>query len=509
MNGAGSTSGFYAMKNVNSLRISALNDRPENPEGGYVLYWMQANRRLLYHFGLQYAVAWANKLGKPLLVYEAVRTDYPWASDRFHTFIMEGMAEHATDADRRGWAYFPFVEREKGEGRGLVASLAENACIVISDAFPTFIIPKQNAAAARKSPVKFVTVDSNGILPMALSQKGAYSAFIFRRTIVQRHFRECWEAAPDVDPLVALENRARPDLSNIMSRWPDARPLLQQIPQTVSQLPIDHTVHALPLKGTRQAALETLDVFVTNRLSKYAGKRNHPDETAYSGLSPYLHFGKISAHEVADRVLAAQPPGWTPDMITYADGQNRGFFKGDENIESFMDEFVTWREIGYHFCNCIPDHDTFEGLPDWVRATLEEHDRDPRAYVYSLEELERSKTHDVIWNAAQRQLVEEGVIHNYLRMLWGKKILEWSPDAREALRRMIHLNNKYAIDGRNPNSYSGIMWVMGRFDRPWAPARPVFGTVRYMSSDSTKKKIKLDGYLKKFGAPPAQTGLFP
>jgi deoxyribodipyrimidine photo-lyase len=409
------------------------------------------------------------------------------------------MREHLERSQVEGWNYFPYVEQAPGKGKGLVSALSADACIVISDAFPTFIHPKQNAAAASKCLVSYITVDSNGILPMAISSKASYSAFIFRKTVMQRHFREAWEARPEQNPLSALKTREKIDLSDIFSQWTHAGKLLTDIPALLPTLPIDHSVTPLPLEGTSKAAKQVLERFVLERLPHYAEKRNHPDEHAYSGLSPYLHFGKISAHDIADRVLSAQPPGWNPDQITYADGQNRGFFKGDENIESFLDEFVTWRELGYHYCYHVPAHDTFESLPDWVKETLTAHDADPREYVYTLEELERARTHDDIWNAAQRQLVREGIIHNYLRMLWGKKILEWSPDAKTALQHMIHLNNKYSIDGRDPNSYTGIMWVLGRFDRPWAPARSIFGTVRYMSSDSTRKKLKLKQYLKRFG----------
>lgn len=496
------------MKSIQSHRILPLNAKNENPAGDYVLYWMQATRRLNAHFGLQYAVAAANRLGKPLLIYEGLRSGYPWASDRFHTFIMEGMAEHISLLGASGITYFPYVERRNGEGRGLVRALSDRACTVVSDWFPTFIVPQQNKNAAEKCPVKFVAVDSNGILPMAISQKPAYSAFVFRRTVVQRFFKESWATPPIPDPLAEVQIRANIDLSDIFSKWEPAFEQLADIPSAVCQLPIDHSVKPLHHSpGTRREALERLRQFVGSRLPKYAELRNQPDETAYSGLSPYLHFGKIDAFEIVESVFATQPESWNPDQISFADGQRYGFFKGDRNVESFLDELITWRELGYHFCNWQPDFDSFETLPDWVRATLNGHDHDPRPQVYSLEELEDAKTYDPVWNAAQRQLVKDGIIHNYLRMLWGKKILEWSPSAEEALQRMIHLNNKYAIDGRNPNSYSGIMWTLGRFDRPWAPARPVFGTVRYMSSDSTLKKLRMKNYLEQFGEPKQQGSL--
>ena len=165
-----------------------------------------------------------------------------------------------------------------------------------------------------------------------------------------------------------------------------------------------------------------------------------------------------------------------------------------------MDELITWRELGYVFCHQrLEDYDQFETLPGWAVETLENHSSDPRPVTYTLEQLETASTHDPVWNAAQRQLRQEGRIHNYLRMLWGKKILEWSPSPQEALQRLIHLNNRWAIDGRNPNSYSGIFWILGRFDRAWGPVRPIFGKIRYMSSESTARKIRLKGYLQRYG----------
>jgi deoxyribodipyrimidine photo-lyase len=166
--------------------------------------------------------------------------------------------------------------------------------------------------------------------------------------------------------------------------------------------------------------------------------------------------------------------------------------------EKFLDEAVTWREVGYNMAAHREDFERYESLPEWARATLGKHERDPRPHLYSREEFEAAATHDEIWNAAQGQLREEGRIHNYLRMLWGKKVLHWSASPREALETLIDLNNKYALDGRDPNSYSGIFWCLGRYDRPWPPERPVFGTVRYMSSESMRRKLKVDGYVKRW-----------
>ena len=169
-----------------------------------------------------------------------------------------------------------------------------------------------------------------------------------------------------------------------------------------------------------------------------------------------------------------------------------------EASESFLDQLITWRELGFNMCWQRQDYDRYESLPDWSKKTLEIHEGDPREYLYALDELESGRTHDPLWNAAQMQLVREGWIHNYLRMLWGKKILEWSRTPRRALQYMIELNDKYALDGRDPNSYSGIFWILGRYDRPWGPERPIFGKIRYMSSKSTARKVSVQNYIKEY-----------
>jgi deoxyribodipyrimidine photo-lyase len=219
-----------------------------------------------------------------------------------------------------------------------------------------------------------------------------------------------------------------------------------------------------------------------------------------SGLSPDLHFGHLSAHDVFHRVMHGE--GWLGDLPATGRGAREGWWGVSPAAEGFLDQLVTWREVGFNMCAHRPDYDQFASLPDWARATLARHADDPREYVYTLQELAESRTHDPLWNAAQRQLVREGRMHNYLRMLWGKKILQWTATPEDALAAMIDLNNRYALDGRDPNSYSGIFWTLGRYDRPWGPEREVFGTVRYMSSENTARKVKVKDYLARYAATP-------
>ncbi len=245
------------------------------------------------------------------------------------------------------------------------------------------------------------------------------------------------------------------------------------------------------------AAKQDLQQFLDAKLPLYDSDRNQPERDATSGLSPYLHFGHLSVHQVFEEVTSRAE--WTPELVAdKANGSSRGWWGASPEVEAFLDQLITWRELGYNLCSRTDDYDRYESLPDWAQATLQEHASDKREHVYSLEEFEQSRTHDPLWNAAQRQLVREGRMHNYLRMLWGKKILEWSESPRAALEVMIELNNKYALDGRNPNSYSGIFWVLGRYDRPWGPERPIFGKIRYMSSENTARKVRVKGYLEKY-----------
>ena len=277
-------------------------------------------------------------------------------------------------------------------------------------------------------------------------------------------------------------------------------PALLEPDADLSSLPIDHTVGPIAERGGAAAAREALEIFLDRSLDRYGDQRNHPDAEAASELSGYLHFGHLSVHEIFDAL--ARRESWSPRKLSGdAKGARSGWWNLPPAVESFLDELVTWRELGYGFCFHRPDYADFEALPDWAQKTLADHEEDERPAVYDLEAFEKAETHDTIWNAAQRELVARGRIHNYLRMLWGKKILHWSRSPREALAIMIELNNKYAIDGRDPNSYNGIFWVLGRFDRAWGPERPVFGKVRYMTSESTRRKLRLKGYLEKWGDP--------
>ena len=481
---------------VPPLRIRAVNDAPVREPARWVLYWMTAARRTTANFALERAADWARELGRPLVVLEALRCDYRWACDRLHRFIIDGMADNRQALARRRVTYHPYVEPAHGAGRGLLAALADHAAVVVTDDFPTFFLPRMVAAAGQRLPVRLEAVDGNGLLPMAAGEREHATAYAFRR-LLQRALLAHLEAFPLEDPCHDLPPAV--DLpAAITERWPAAAvDELAAGPTGLAPLPIDHSVAIADLRGGSAAAGARLRAFLDSGLEGYGELRNRPDDGAGSGLSPYLHFGHVSAHQVFREVMLRE--GWSAEsVVPPANGRRAGWWGASADAEAFLDQLVTWRELGFNVCHHNPGHDRWESLPAWARRTLEAHAADPREHRYSLAELEAAATHDPLWNAAQRQLVREGVIHNYLRMLWGKKILEWTDDPRRALEVMTELNDRFALDGRDPNSETGIFWVLGRHDRPWAPERPIFGTIRYMSSANTARKLPVRRYLERY-----------
>ena len=469
-----------------------------NPHGDFVLYWMTAFRRINWNFALDRAVDWAKALQKPLLVLEALRCDYPWAGDRLHAFVLEGMAHNARELAKGPVSYYPYVEGVRGEGKGLLESLSRNACVIVTDHFPCFFIPAMTKAAAGKVGVLMEKVDSNGLIPLRLSDKVFQAAYHFRR-FSQKHLLMLLNQQPKALPFSGLKREILDVIPpTVAKRWPGMSfDTNNPIRNFVKTLPIDHQVLPVKERGGTGEARPIFKMFMEERFSSYKKNRNHPDSAAESGLSPYLHFGHISSHEVVQEILKQQQ--WSPKKCAeQAKGQREGWWGMDENAEAFLDQIITWRELGFQFCHNRPDYPEYGSLPNWAIQTLEQHHKDPRPFLYTVAEFEEARTHDPIWNAAQNQLLKEGRIHNYLRMLWGKKILHWSATPTDALRIMEKLNNRYALDGRDPNSYTGIFWILGRHDRAWGPERPVFGKVRYMTSASTKRKLRMNEYLRRW-----------
>ena len=437
-------------------------DRSPNVAAKFVLYWAQAHRRIENNLALDVAIEKANALRLPVVVYESLRPDYPQANRRIHTFVLQGVRRNIEDAAKRSLRYVFFLPRSREEARGKLRKLAEEAACVVTDEFPTFIFPGQTARFIARSGVPVLVVDHNGILPMRAFAKEQYSAK-FLRDRAHRLIPAMYAPPPNHTPSQTLfEGRLA------VCEWDGL-----DVESAVASCEIDQSAEAVPSYGGRAEGLRRLEEFVSNRLDGYAAKRNR-EANRTSELSPYLHFGFIGIHEVFERVLMSDAP--------------------KIDIDAFLEEAVIRRELSFNFCFFNEAHSSIAALPDWARKTLAEHESDRRKPLYSREQIERGDTYDEVWNLAHAGLLRRGTIHNYLRMLWGKKILEWSATPEDAVATMEYLHDRYAIDGRDPNTHAGVLWCLGKHDRAWAPARPIFGMVRYMSSEATRRKVDLAAY---------------
>ena len=480
-------------------RTRRLSDAPVHPARGYILYWMTAQRRLQRNHALERAARWSSHLAKPLLIFEPLRCDYAWASDRLHRFVIDGMMDNAKAAAALGVAYLPYIEPSRHAAKGLLAALSQDACVVLGDEHPGFFHPRAAQAAAQQLGVRFELVDSCGVVPLSRHEQVYTTAHSFRR-FLHKALPQALAEAPSEEPLRGAHlDRMATLPSEAVARWGLALGAPHDpSPELLSTLPIDHRVRpVLGARGGRVHGMTLARRFLSQNLSRY-GERNEPDAGVSSTLSPWLHFGHVSPWDVLGPIL--ERAAWTAPKASDVQGSRAGWWGLDEPTEGFLDQLITWREVGFNACARMPNYDKYESLPAWALKTLDEHRKDKRANTYDLQAFDEAKTHDEVWNAAQRQLKAEGVIHNYMRMLWGKKILEWSETPEQALEVLIELNNRYALDGRDPNSYSGIFWVLGRYDRAFGPERSVLGLVRYMSSDNTKRKLDLDGYLRRWRA---------
>ena len=498
-------------------RICPLTDVAARAGGRYVLYWMIAHRRLRWNFALDRAVELANTYRTPLLILEPLRVGYTHASARFHRFVIDGMRDNdaavrATDlrpadvqvrdrqpyAQGRGVAYFPYVESSAGAGKGLLATLAEQAAAVVTDDAAHAHYPAMLDAAARQIGTRLEAIDGHGLIPARGTERTFHRAYDFRRYLHENLPFDV-EARPQEHPLGTLSAQESPTVPPaVLRRWAPADPaLLKGDDAGLRALPIDHTVTPVALRGGPTAGSRRVDGFVEHKLSSYARLQKHPDEDASSGLSPYLHFGHVGTHQIFAAICSRYE--WSPtDVDPARRGKQAGWWSLPEGPEAFLDQLLTWRELGFNACVTRPDVSSFRSLPDWARKTMRMHESDARSYLYTTEQLEAGDTHDEVWNAAQRQLLLDGVVHSYLRMLWGKLIYAWSPNGRRALATMLHLNDKYALDGRDPNSLSGILWVLGRYDRAWGPERPVFGKLRPMTSANALRKLRMRQYLERY-----------
>ena len=460
-------------------RTLDVNGKTYNPDGEYVLYWMQSTHRLEENWALRAAIRTADRVNRPLVIHQGLDPTYPYAADRHHTFILQGARDTARDAESRG-LYYQFVLRAlRDDDRRVVDRLAARAYVVFTDLFPTVGIRERVERFADRVSCRVLAIDSVCTVPSGAFEKPEYAARTIRPKIAKlldHSIEPVAEALPRVPVSEALRASLRASVSEGgSSTLPLATMSDADIAAAVSACDIDHSVPAVLLPGGSVAAAARLTTFVSSELTPYSDRRNEAAASdGTSRLSPYLHFGQIASARVVREARASGAP--------------------PESLDAFVQQVTTWRELSFNWCLRTRNFDRLEALPAWIQKTMAEHVGDLRPMLYDLETLETAQTHDALWNAAQRELAQQGVIHNYPRMLWGKTMLLWTADYEQARVNLFHLNDKYALDGRDPNSVGGIMWCLGLWDRPWGN-KPIWGGIRPMVTSRAKLKFDVAGYI--------------
>ena len=405
-----------------------------------------------------YAAGVANRMKLPLVVHQRITANYPTACDRFHTFELEGVAEFGAAVRKRGAGFvFQLPRLKHGSAADRHKVFADAAVVVTDDCLR--VTPKLD--------VQLIAVDASCIVPMNAIPQRCYAAYSMRPKI-HKLLPQYLKPAPEVElrfkcteRFAGLHEEVEPD----------------RIPKLVSECEIDHSVApSRAFRGGRAAAERSLSRFLEERLHRYSAGKNEPSLHATSELSPYLHYGYLSSLEIALAV--------------------RGYAKAHKLMtDEFLEELIVRRELAYNFARYSPRLDSLEVLPEWAGKTVEEHRRDKREFIYTRAQFEAGATADDLWNATQKELRLRGKIHGYYRMYWGKKILQWSETAEEALATMLYLHDRYALDGDDPNTYTNILWCFGLHDRPW-PDRPVFGTIRSMVRSGMERKTDVQAYIQ-------------
>ena len=451
-----------ATKQIQDEQIQQLNDQ-EVKDGSYALYWMQNSQRTEYNHALEYAVQQANELEQRLLVCFGLMDDYPEANARHYTFMLEGLQEVETSLKERN---IKFVV-QRGSPDEVALRLGEDASLIVCDRSYLRKQREWREKVAQEAKCRVVQVETDVVVPVELvSDKKEYAARTIRPKI-QKHLDKF---------LVELNTTPVDKSSKSMSvnglDLSDVEKLVDELKLDKSAQPLSHL-----FKGGTARAKAVLDDFIENKFSDYTDNRNQPQTSNVSHMSKYLHYGHISPVYIALQIQEAHT--------------------SQENIDAYLEELIIRRELPMNFVYYMPDdYDSYNNIPDWAQETLKEHKDDEREYVYTRRELEDAQTHDDYWNAAMNEMRYTGYMHNYMRMYWGKKILEWSNTPRYAYETTLYLNNKYFLDGRDPNSFANVAWVFGQHDRGWTE-RDVFGKVRYMSAGGLERKAKPEQYVEK------------
>ena len=447
---------------VEQTRIQVLCDKEPSKKSNYVLYWMQQSQRADENPALEHAVQLANDLDAPVVVGFGLHEGYPDANERSFAFLLEGLAETAARLSDRG---IKLVLR-RGSPDAVALELARDAALVVCDRGYLRHQRKWRRAVARKANCRVLQVEGDVVVPVTeVSNKAEYAARTIRPKIVKLQDEYLYRLRP-----------TNPHKSSLgLSVQGDFQP--DQPDATLQALTINRKIARVQrFQGGTAPARRQLTRFLRNDLPGYANARNDPANPKTSCLSPYLHFGQISPVEIACKVRNAGGPT-------------------TEDKESFLEELIVRRELAVNFVEFDDQYDSFDCLPEWARKTLQEHVDDERPLRYTAKELESAQTHDPYWNAAMTEMRATGYMHNYMRMYWGKKILEWSNTPAFAYRTVIDLNNRYFLDGRDPSSYANVAWIFGLHDRAWTE-RPIFGKIRYMNAEGLERKFDIEGYVE-------------
>lgn len=452
-----------------TVRRGGLPDR----NGQCVVYWMQRAQRGIDNHAVDLAAKIANLLDLPLVVYFAAISNFPHANLRHYIFLNQGLPDIEADLAARKISFVMRRAPHEGHERFLADV---HAAFLVGDENPMREPERWRKQLASCIKIPFWTVDTDVVVPSKLIEKAQYGAY----TIRPRLYRLLPEYLYPFENLRAEKTWKMPRGFHADSVHEDITRGWQDFDRSVA--PVD------AWKGGTHAALKRLRLFTRKLLEEYDERRNHPEMDGTSCISPYLHFGHVGPLTVALAVDAAAKAN--PKLRAARD--------------SYFNELIVWRELAINFVRYTPNYDSPECAESWAKTTIAEHARDEREHLYTLRELESAQTHDDLWNAGQIQMVRYGWMHNYMRMYWAKKILEWTPDIATAMKYAIYLNDRYFLDGRDPNGYAGIAWaILGKFDRAWGE-RPIFGKIRYMSGGSTGKKFDSKRYIRRMGLLPQQ-----
>lgn len=452
--------------------------------GEYVLYWMRTAVRGHENPALDTALHLAAQLGLPAFVYHALSERYPYASDRHHSFILEGAREVAAELAELGIGYAFHLERPGHRGPHL-RTLASRAAVVVTEDMPVAPLVGWTSSLAESIAAPVLAVDTACVLPMRRIGRAWLRAFAFRAATGPERLERAQRPWPPLE-LPAQKARKQPFLPSLP--FQPIELANADFSELIAECEIDHLVAPVAhTVGGSRAGYARWQRFLDTRLRGYAEQRSDPLVQGTSRMSAYLHYGQVSPLRIARE--AAQ--------------------RSEPDAEKFLDELLTWRDLAHVFCAYTPEHDTVAGVPEWARKTLREHESDPRPGFYSWERLARGETGEPLWDAAQRSLLIHGELHNSPRMTWGKALISWTPNLDTALRLLIDLNHRYALDGRDPASYGGILWCFGQFDRPFPPSRPCLGIVRSKSLRTHAQVLSPPDYAALVERPASVSGQLP